>query len=227
MNAIPPIPPEEPAAERTVRHLAMLRELAEIGMALARALGEHALAALAPPAAETPEPAPAPPSRIDPGLAFARVARVVRQIIALEARIVADRDAPPRPRHPDGRRPDRSADPRHATIRRVLHEAARLDARGAAPAPLLRRIDERLGDELDADPDQDLPIEAIIAGLCEDLGLGRDLARVSDELLDFLIRAEPPGSADGAEDGPEDGAAADLSPQTPPATPHRSGPDPP
>ncbi len=144
MNAIPPTPPEEPAAERTARHLAMLRELAEIGMALARALGQQALAALAPPAAETPEPAPAPtpPSRIDPGLAFARIARVVRQIIALEARIIADRDAPPRPPRPDGRsdgrpgrRPDRSADPRHATIRRVLHEAARLDARGAAPAP--------------------------------------------------------------------------------------------
>ncbi|HEX4261970.1 MAG TPA: hypothetical protein VHY76_12810, partial [Acetobacteraceae bacterium] len=125
MNAIPPTPPEETAAERTARHLAMLRELAGIGMALARALGEQALAALAPPAPETPEPAPAPapPSRTDPGLAFARVTRAVRQTIALEARIVADRDAPPRPRHPDGRpvrRPDRSADPRHATIRRVL-----------------------------------------------------------------------------------------------------------
>ncbi len=230
MNAIPPTPPEEAAAERTARHLAMLRELAEIGMALARALGQQALVALAPPAPETPEPAPAPPSRIDPGLAFARVARVVRQIIALEARIVADRDAPPRPPRPDGRparRPDRSADPRHATIRRVLHEAARLDARGAAPAPLLRRIDERLGDELDADPDQDIPIEEIIAGLCEDLGLGRDLARVSDELLDFLIRAGSPGAEPGAEAGPEAGAAADLSPQTPPAPPHRSGPDPP
>ncbi|HEX4260929.1 MAG TPA: hypothetical protein VHY76_07495, partial [Acetobacteraceae bacterium] len=145
------------------------------------------------------------------------------------------RDAPPRPPRSDrrpGRRPDRSADPRnadprHATIHRVLHEAARLDARGAAPAALLRRIDERLADELDADPDQDIPIEEIIVGLCEDLGLGRDLARVSDELLDFLIRARSPGAGHGAEDGAEDGEAADLSPQTPPATPHRSGPDPP
>ncbi|HEX4260321.1 MAG TPA: hypothetical protein VHY76_04410, partial [Acetobacteraceae bacterium] len=85
-------------------------------------------------------------------------------------------------------------------------------------------------DELDADPDQDIPIEEIIVGLCEDLGLGRDLARVSDELLDFLIRAGSPGGEDGAEDGAEDDPASDPSdppPVRPPPALPQSGPDPP
>jgi hypothetical protein len=227
MNAIPPDPEQ---AERTARHLAMLRELAEIGMALARALGQQALAALEAPAPEAPETAPSDPVhpapvRPDPGLGFARVARAVRQTIALEARIIADRDAPPRPprpeRHP-GRRPGRHPDPRHATIRRVLHEAAAADARGAAPATVLREIDERLDDELDADLDQDIPVADIIVAICNDLGLARDLAQQSDEFVAIISLA---GSS-----RPEDDPACDPSappPILPPPVPRRSGPDPP
>ncbi len=223
MNAIPPDPDQ---AERTARHSAMLRELAEIGMALARALGQQALAALEAPAPEAPETAPpassrSAPVRPDPGLAFARVARAVRQTIALEARIIADRDAPPRPPRPE-RRPERHPDPRHAMIRRVLHKAAAADARGAAPATVLREIDERLDDELDADPDQDIPIADIVVAICRDLGLARDLARQSDELVAIISLAGP--------SRPEDDAASDFSappPILPPPVPRRSGPDPP
>ncbi len=169
----------------------MLRELAEIGMALARAIGEQALAALEAPA--TPDPAapqaeapdPQSPPRTDPGLAFARVARAVRQCIALEARIAAGPLPAPRGRAA----PQPAPDPRRDLIRRVVRLAAEAD--GLASTALKRDIDERLDDELEADPDGDTPVEEIIVAIFQDLGLARDLARQPDEVIAILTRLGP------------------------------------
>ena len=60
----------DPALDRTARHMARLEELAEIGMAIARALGRQAAA-----------------GSEEAGLAFTRVARAVRQTVALEERL--------------------------------------------------------------------------------------------------------------------------------------------
>jgi hypothetical protein len=93
------LPPEaetdeiDPAKKRIERRLAMLEELADIGMKLARANGEKALAkraaeaeAQADRAAVKPPPAETP-SKDDPSLAFERMARLVQQNLALQTRI--------------------------------------------------------------------------------------------------------------------------------------------
>ncbi len=129
LNAISPFPPAETEDERKARHLRMARELAELGMTLARAAANQALLAWreAPSAAAEPptlagsrprasapdesapdiqanethgaEPAAGIRPRPDHTLAFARLSRAVRQTIALEARIAAGDIASPR-RHP-------------------------------------------------------------------------------------------------------------------------------
>ena len=66
----------------------MLRELADIGMEMARALqGEVRARAEAVEDAESGEP---PQSVAELGLAFSRVSRAVRQTLALEARLEDD-----------------------------------------------------------------------------------------------------------------------------------------
>jgi hypothetical protein len=72
----------DPAKKWIARRLAMLEELAEIGMKLAWANGEKAVAkhAAEAEAAETP-------NEEDAELAFARMARLVQQNLALQTRI--------------------------------------------------------------------------------------------------------------------------------------------
>ncbi|HEX4260480.1 MAG TPA: hypothetical protein VHY76_05220 [Acetobacteraceae bacterium] len=233
MNAIPPDPEQ---AERTARHLAMLRELSEIGMALARAIGEQALAALETPSPSDPQAVPtAPaPNRTDPGLAFARVARAVRQCIALEARIAAG----PLPAARGRGAPRPAPDPRRETVRRVVRLAAEAD--GLSAATLKRDIEERLDEELDADPDGEIEVEDHIAAILGDLGLGRNLARQPDEVLAILIRPrrldddfsdvdmDEPAEADAPEAaaaGAEPGLRPGRAPPPPLSCP--AGPDPP
>ncbi len=220
MNAIPPAR-DRPDPERTARHLAMLRELAEIGMALARAIGEQALAALEapPPDPETPQPEAPPspaPNRADPGLAFARVARAVRQCIALEARIAAGPLPAPRGRAA----PQPAPDPRREHIRRVVRLAAEAD--GLSFTALKREIDERLDDELEADPDGDTPVEEIIFAIIRDFGLARDLAHQPDEVIAILAGPGP----DEADPLDPDATATPTPTRTPASTrrPRRPGP---
>jgi hypothetical protein len=82
--ADPPPPPDPHAAAaiaRAERRLAILAELTEIGMALARDLG--------PQVADPPAPEKAAPRR-DPADAFARLSRAIRLTLALEARTEAE-----------------------------------------------------------------------------------------------------------------------------------------
>ncbi len=79
---------------RAEQRLAMLRELAELGMALTRELTRRTLAAPEPPEqASDVEAKPAPNSRDipgprhDPAESFARLSRAVRLTLALEAKV--------------------------------------------------------------------------------------------------------------------------------------------
>jgi hypothetical protein len=68
--------------ERASERLEMLRRLARLGMDLAQALRDRVVEAEGPPA-----------NGADPALSFTRVARAVRQSLALEARLEDDRRA--------------------------------------------------------------------------------------------------------------------------------------
>ena len=99
-------------AERRERHLGMLRELGEIGMKLARAVGQKAVErmeavepaeapdqagpaeAASAQAASTEPAAPAQKPGPDLALVFARLSLAVRQTVALEARIAEGKLAP-------------------------------------------------------------------------------------------------------------------------------------
>ncbi len=87
MNAIlPNAAPAPQAADRSERLLAMLQRLADMGMQLAERAAEQALAEPPP----RPESAAQPRRRgPDPRYAFIRLARFVRDTIALEARLAA------------------------------------------------------------------------------------------------------------------------------------------
>ena len=68
-------------ALRTERHLDMLQELARMGMDLARAVHKQGVAP-----AESVEPV-SEPAAAEAALAFSRIAKTVRQCLALEARV--------------------------------------------------------------------------------------------------------------------------------------------
>jgi len=103
MNSPRPHTPEEVAAceARHQRRLAMLGELAEIGLAICRDLGrrvaaEAALADLVKARAEEAAAAEAqtpPRAGVDVELKFYRISRALRQTLALEAKLESDQEA--------------------------------------------------------------------------------------------------------------------------------------
>ena len=166
----PANPPPEDPAERKARHLAMLRDLAELGMNLARKAAEKADEDL------ERDDTQAQPGKPDHNLTFNRHARAVRDTIALESRIASDtpsRRAPPY-------RPAASSDPRRPLLRRALHQAAHAEP---DRAQLCRAIDERIEQELLADPAQDTPAGSVLAAISRHLDLSIDPSKLSDELL--------------------------------------------
>ncbi|HEX4259930.1 MAG TPA: hypothetical protein VHY76_02420 [Acetobacteraceae bacterium] len=229
MNAIPPL---DPAAEaRKGRHLRQLEELAELGMAMARSVAKSALhpppaddtAAddTAPPDPETPATAPPQPaSRSNPGLVFARLAHSVRQTIALEARIAAGGETP-------RRTPPPPPDPRRAVLQRAFRDAAGSGPNGAPGTSFRREVDERIEDELAADPGGHLPLYDILAAICDDLGITLDHSRLPDEVLDFS-EIEPDPDAETDPDLPPPASTSPDTPDPPAAQAARPrGPDPP
>jgi hypothetical protein len=179
VNAVTPISwpaPDfapETEAERRARQLADLREISALGMQLARAAAAQALA----PEPSDPEQ-PAPP---DPNLAFARVTNAVRQAIALETRIAAGTLARSAD-HPTDRS-TQTPDPRRPKLRQTLHKLADAEPERAARAQLRRDIDDRIEDELQADPDAEIPIADILIAIGDDLGLRIDLSQLPYEYL--------------------------------------------
>jgi hypothetical protein len=181
--------------------LAMLRELAEMSMALARAVTENALtrlagAADADPATDTDEALP-PAYQGDPVLAQGRAARSVRLTLGLYAKIKRER-AMAVAQAKDGSDKDGVIAQIEASAGKVRAMLANIAAEPvdrarvameqlieAQPIEAVEKdwlrgeVSERLEDETDGK--FDLPTSAIIAGLCRDLGLKPDWDRWKDE----------------------------------------------
>jgi hypothetical protein len=168
--------PDDPEG-RTARQLAMLQELAEIGMQIARAVRDEALATDAP----ADDDAPKRPSRFgngDLGLVYSRIARAVRQTVALETRVAEggqkaclERDQ----RHAAAVR--WAAHERRAEIRGYVTEAIEAEGvqHGASDHEVDRLLDD-LEDRIEAyDPLLgDAPMGEVVARICADLGIVPD-----------------------------------------------------
>jgi len=184
----------------------MCAELADLGMQLARAaaararadLAEHpAQAAPQPPAtpamapqsypvtAAHPDPAPAAPCRaaairpckqIDPALLFTRLATVVRNCIALEARLAGTAPAAPT----EDRARLLRADPRRPLIRDALKRALE---KHPDRAELNRETTARLDEQLAADADQITHPGRLFFALCDAFSIEINVAILPDELL--------------------------------------------
>jgi hypothetical protein len=194
----------EPATERTTRHLRLCAELADLAMQLARAAAARTLADWAEPEdlpppepqiAPQPEPhadrEPAPvatPRRAatygartaaarptDPAILFTRLAAVVRDCIALEARLAAV------PTATTGNRAlQRHADPRRTHLREAFRH---ITANHPDRAALNRDIATRLDEHLAADPDQTIEPINLLDAICTEFGIELDLATLPDEYL--------------------------------------------
>ena len=179
MDAAPPTPePADPGADpgaeaarqRTDRHLKMLAELAELGMELLRAVQERAITQTAEAAAGLPaEPGP------DAVLQFTRVARAVRETVALEARLAEGREK----RH-EKRRAAQAREAAPAEERTENRKTQILDGvlkaiianGGDGPENWVSELEEKLEDDAE-DPDQG-DVAEVIVQICRDLGIDPD-----------------------------------------------------
>ena len=202
------------AAARTGRHLRMLEELAGIGMRLARDVERRALAE-EPRRDALPDPAlvhsaTADGARADFGLMFARIARAVRQTVALEARLAADAEA--RATVGAAALANRAAAEQKRSrqlkdrVRRLAEAAISAEAEGHEAENLRYDLEERLEDpSIEAELGW-RPIGVIFAGICRDLGIAADLSRFTDAELGFDTAAM------GARPGADGGVEADRPP---------------
>ena len=154
--------PTGPCEDRAERHLRVLQELADIGMELARAVKAQALDPQADPAAAA-----------ELGLTFSRIARAVRQTVALEARLDRDRQTAAAERAERRVRQARDrALQNKARVRDLVERAIDAGASDAATAEdLLLDLDERLEDADDLAGFADRPVAEIVARICRDLGV--------------------------------------------------------
>ena len=163
------------ALARKDRLLHVLQELTEIGMEIARAVRAEALARV------DAAPAVAPAfARADLGLVFSRIAKAVRQTVALEMRIAEGLQIS---RAEEQRRQAnvRQLELRHRQedVREYVAEAVAADAerRGSSEKEverLLADLDERLEDGHYDDRLADAPFPELIDRICADLGVTAD-----------------------------------------------------
>ena len=160
------------AAARKERLLQVLQELTEIGMEIARALKAEALARV------DAKPAAAPAfAKADLGLVFSRIAKAVRQTVALEMRIAEGLQisrAEEQRRQANVRQLE--AQHRQEDVREYVAEAVAADAerRGSSDKDverLLADLDERLEDGDYDDRLADAPFPELIERICADLGV--------------------------------------------------------
>jgi len=185
----------------------MLRELADIGMEIARAVQGEVRAQ-----AETAVETEAPKIVAELGLAFSRVSRAVRQTLALEARLEDDRlerqraakEAEEARSQADGEMAERAAKVK-AKLMQLLYPDRERD----------HRWDDEGWETLNDGPDDDegfvadRPAADVVAGVCGDLGIESDLSLWKDG--DGAAASAAPGV---------DGAGSDA---TVPALPAVSG----
>jgi hypothetical protein len=172
--------------ERAERRLALLDDLAEIGVELTRSLKRHVLAAeqvLAAVAAEEPTAQLHPP--IDAAavaIAYNRIARAVRMTLALQARLEAC--------------VYRTAQPAAALARSFRSPA---DGAGGDHEQRDRESAENLFDPDEAASLLDRPARDVILKICRDLGLSpADTAAVQTRWAETQDEMDQPASAPGA-----------------------------
>jgi hypothetical protein len=117
----------------------------------------------------------APYKQTDPAVLFTRLAAVVRDCVALDARLAAGTAPSPRAASRSLR-----ADPRRAPVREALRHATQ---NHPDHAELLRETTTRLDEHLANDPDQTAKPPHLFATICEELGIEIDLATLPDEYL--------------------------------------------
>jgi hypothetical protein len=196
-------------AVRAERRLAMLGELAAIGMRLAREVERQALGEALDGGSETMRGGVARP-QADMGLVFSRISRAVRQTLALEARLdeeaaveVVRVSQAQKSREAARRREVRKQKER---VRRHVDDAIAANDDGRDAEGLRLELDERLEDPDYEDELGGRPIGVIVAGICGALGVEVDLGHFTDAELDFHFPA--PGV--GREAGPSAEAGGSI-----------------
>ncbi len=167
------------------RHQRMLKKLAEMAMELSEAAHEEAMTEVA---ARKADPAKPEPAR-DPMLSFSRMARVVRQTVALEAKLEKERKS-----ESQGNvwadyycRYAMASFASNEQKRRVRKLVEKEIERNAFPPNDRQDLTERLYERLEDDGDwRDLTdnrsVGEIIMALCEELGLDPDWAALREEI---------------------------------------------
>ncbi|MDB5463312.1 MAG: hypothetical protein JWP23_1701 [Phenylobacterium sp.] len=186
-EAIPETAPTDPVADRAERHGRVLQELTDLGMNLARAVSAQAADA---------DRATAHALALD----FARIARAVRQTVALEAKLADDRQTSlaERAQHRQ-READAQARRRRTRIESLVERAIDAEASGSEADNLYEDLRERLEDADDLAGFHDRPIPEIVALICKDLGLTPPLVLWDD--ADWGIESEAaalPEAVEGA-----------------------------
>jgi hypothetical protein len=176
-------PQDAAVGERGERRLAMLGELAEIGMGLARDLGRRVAERAAGGDAD------GAPEAAEAALAYARIARAVRLTLALEAKFEADLKALDAEGRAAAAAARAEADDRRATasLRGLARKYEALDGlceaideqvgEGAGAEREAEALKERLVERLNEFRDiefADAPLAELVAGICRDLGVAFD-----------------------------------------------------
>jgi hypothetical protein len=154
------------AREVLDRQVLILDRLAQIGMAMAEALGEQAAAA-APLAQEAAQ-------RVHH--AFDRIARSVRLTLLLQARLIQDHLSPKAAAH-------RKTDERKAQVLAVVEDVARTEH--TEDSETAERLVRECGERLEREYFQGLlktqPVSTVVERICEVLGLTPDWPTLSEQ----------------------------------------------
>jgi hypothetical protein len=171
------------ARRLTERQIEALGELVEIGLKIARAIERQV---------DGPEPLPAADLNAV-AIAFARVARAVRQTVMLQSKLQDERNAATA----------KAGDVRvrvAGIVRRAIeHEHGDAERAERLAAEAAERLEqERYGDLLTR------PIREIVADICKDLGLDPDWNDLFDEIsaAEAFARGGAEAAAAPAEQGP-------------------------
>jgi hypothetical protein len=175
--------PPQSLDPRVERRMAVLRELTDIAMTLVRDVARRALDPDAPNDAVCAL-----------GLAYTRLARAVRQTIALEARMANEAaDETRRTVRDRGAQAKRDA---RRLVKRVIAEAHDDDEEEIED--LFDELDERLLDEDDT-AFGDMPLGEIVARICRDLDVEFDAELWADELPQPIAASRPAPASRPAE----------------------------
>ena len=195
--------------------VAVLQELAEIGMQIVRAVRDEVLG----PADPETSARPSLLGKGDPALTYSRFAKAVRQTLALQVRVAEGLETA---RAEEKRRraneaqlelQHREEDVREYVAQAIAAEAERGDASEKEAERLLDALDERIEEGRYDDLLPDAPFPELIAHICADLGVSPDwrLWKDHDWGAEFLkqhtptdIGAERWRNAEPPDDPPDD-----------------------